>query len=71
MNRTPVNAERLKSVGYDEPRHVLEIELRNSSVYQYFGVPPGHFRSLMRTPMKDAFFERFIERGKFEGYSLN
>ncbi|WP_208738575.1 KTSC domain-containing protein [Bradyrhizobium vignae] len=36
MMRTPVRSSTLVSVGYDEAQQLLESELRNNPVYQYF-----------------------------------
>lgn len=60
MDRIRVESSNLKSVGYDEPRYLLEIEFHSGAVYQYARVPWHIFRGLMDAPSKGAFFRRFI-----------
>ena len=40
MDRTPVDSNLIRSVGYDLPSSILEIEFAESGrVYEYFDVP--------------------------------
>lgn len=50
MNRVPVNSSNLWSVGYDPISQTLEVEFRNGSDYQYFGVPQAVYNGLMAAP---------------------
>ena len=38
MQREIVNAETIASVGYDAKVHVLEVEFKDHSVFQIFGI---------------------------------
>jgi len=46
MKRTSVKSSLIKSVGYNQTTHTLEIRYENSTVFQYFQVPPAVFRRL-------------------------
>jgi hypothetical protein len=57
MDRKRVNSSKLRSVGYDEKSHTLEIEMSNGQVYQYVGVYPEVYRRLMAAPNPTSFFD--------------
>ncbi len=46
MRRTSVKSSLIKSVGYNQTTHTLEIRYEDSSVFQYFSVPTSVFRRL-------------------------
>ena len=50
MNRVAVDSTSVASVGYDERKHVLEIEFRGGRVYRYLDVPAAVHRLLLRAP---------------------
>jgi len=60
MDRTPVISSNLKSVGYDINTKTLEIEFKNGSVYQYYGVPLDIYEKLMKAPSHGKFFHAHI-----------
>ncbi|GHV55041.1 KTSC domain-containing protein [Synergistales bacterium] len=61
MQRTPVQSNNLKSVGYDPALKLLEIEfLSDHSVWQYHGVPPELYARLMAAHSRGSFFSRNI-----------
>jgi hypothetical protein len=60
MNRTLVSSSNLASVGYDQERHVLEIEFNDGSIYQYFDVPEAEHRSLMSASSHGKYFHAHI-----------
>ncbi|MCS6995461.1 MAG: KTSC domain-containing protein [Casimicrobiaceae bacterium] len=67
MNRKPLSASRLRSVGYDERERILELEFRDGTLRQYLAVSPEVYRRLLAAPSPDAFYadeieERFPER---------
>jgi KTSC domain len=57
MERKRVNSSKLRSVGYDEKSHTLEIEMSNGQVFQYVGVYPEVYRRLMAAPNPTTFFD--------------
>ena len=57
MDRKRVNSSKLRSVGYDEKSHTLEIEMSNGQVFQYVGVYPEVHRRLMAAPNPTSFFD--------------
>ena len=60
MTRTPVSSSNLKSVGYDNVSHTLEIQFHSGGVYQYMNVPPSVFAALMAASSHGSFFARAI-----------
>lgn len=54
--RRAVVSSELRSVGYDADALILEIEFQNGRVYQYHGVPPPIFESLLTAQSKGRFF---------------
>jgi len=46
MRRSAVKSELIKSVGYNEKTRTLEVCYSDSSVFEYFSVPPSVFRRL-------------------------
>lgn len=60
MIRDPVASSNIASIGYDPATETLEIEFTNSSIYQYFNVPPGLNEQLMASPSKGQFLNVYI-----------
>lgn len=61
MERQPVSSSNLLSVGYDAESETLEIEFKNSGVYQYFNVPPVVYERLMTANSLGQFFNAEIK----------
>ncbi|MGB9150283.1 MAG: KTSC domain-containing protein [Burkholderiales bacterium] len=61
MDRKPVNAEKIKAVGYDERARLLEVEFRDGSVKQYANVSREIQRKLMSASSIGSFFTDHIE----------
>lgn len=61
MDRKRVNANTLRSVGYDARSRVLEVELRNGTIVQYSGVSETLYRGLMSAPSPDSYYRDRIE----------
>ncbi|MEY4730795.1 MAG: hypothetical protein RL020_1953 [Pseudomonadota bacterium] len=61
MERKPVNAEKIKSVAYDEKTRTLEIEFRDGSVKQYANVSREIQRKMMSASSIGSFFANNIE----------
>jgi hypothetical protein len=68
MHAATVESTIVASVAYDARRERLQIEFRDRTVYQYFGVPAEVHDALMRAPSKGRCFNSLI-RGRFD-YSL-
>ena len=64
MQAAAVASTALVAVAYDARRELLQLEFRNRSVYQYFGVPVEVHQALLGAPSKGEYFNRAI-RGRF------
>lgn len=62
MERTPIDSSVLASVGYDPQARVLEIEMRNGSVYQYYEVPPEIHSGLMEAVPYGRYFNQQVKK---------
>jgi hypothetical protein len=56
VERTPVESSAIASVGYDASSAALEIEFKNGSVYQYFGVPPAEHEAMCNADSVGKYF---------------
>lgn len=61
MQRKAVISSNLQSIGYDETNRVLEIEFKNNTIYQYFGVPAGEYRGLMSADSQGKYLHAHIK----------
>ena len=61
MERKRVNANNLRSVGYDARGRVLEVEFSSGSIVQYSGVSEEVYRRLMNAPSPASFFQDQID----------
>ena len=57
MERKRVNSSRIRSVGYDERKQLLEVELSNGSIYQYSRVSPEVHRRFMAAPNPTSYYD--------------
>lgn len=60
MERVPVSSSNIASIGYDVDSQTLEVEFRNSTVYQYFGVPAHVHQEFMDAGSKGQYLNRNI-----------
>jgi hypothetical protein len=65
MKRQPVTSSNVKSVGYDDFKHLLEVEFSNGDVYQYIGVPENTYVAFMQAPSIGKAVHEML-RGKFK-----
>ncbi len=65
MERKAVESSMIRSIGYDEPQKVLEVEFMSGGVYQYAGVEPQEHRALVEAPSMGQYFSREI-KGKHQ-----
>ena len=60
MKRQIVASSNLRSVGYDEATHTLEIEFQNGRVYRYLEVPREVYEGLMKADSLGRYFNEYI-----------
>jgi hypothetical protein len=61
LDRKKVNADKIRSIGYDAGSQVLEIEFSDGKVVQYSRVPSEVHRRLMAAPTIVSYFRDHIE----------
>jgi hypothetical protein len=61
MRRQLVFSTNLRSVGYENAESILEIEFKDSGLYQYFHVPVEVYQGLLAAPSKGAYFHQQIK----------
>lgn len=66
MRRTPVTSSTLESVGYDSTNRVLEIEFKDGSIYQYYGVPEPVYLGLLSASSHGQYFDQEIKKGGYD-----
>jgi lysyl-tRNA synthetase class 2 len=62
MKREKVESSVLKSVGYDKDKKVLETELVNSTIYEYYQVPFSEYTNLMKSPSLGEYYNTHIKK---------
>ena len=65
MKRVGVRSSMINSIGYDEPRAVLEVEFEDGEVYDYFDVPLSVYEALRRADSVGGYFNEAI-RDQYE-----
>jgi len=65
MKRERVSSTSVRSIGYDAGTKILEVELRNNGIYQYFGVPPRVFDDLRNAASVGRYYSKFV-RDEYE-----
>ncbi len=61
MDRRKVSSDKIRSVGYDAPSQLLEIEFTDGKIVQYSRVPSEVHRRLMAAPTAVSYFRDNIE----------
>ena len=61
MTRQRVSSSSIRSVGYDPDTEILEIELRNGGIYQYFQVPAKEHDSLVNAASIGRYYAKIIK----------
>ena len=61
MNRKVVNSSVIGSVGYDPAGQVLEVEMNDGTIYQYYNVDMALYAGLLDAPSKEHFFDSKIK----------
>ena len=60
MERVPLDSSAVRSAGYDEASHTLELEFTSGRIYQFDSVPPSVYQWLLRTSHKGSYVNRMI-----------
>ncbi|MEE2705832.1 MAG: KTSC domain-containing protein [Planctomycetota bacterium] len=66
IQRTAIRSSVIPTAGYDPDRRILELELHNGAVYQYFDVPRSVHRELITADAPGRFFNANIRRGGYK-----
>lgn len=66
MDRVQVSSSNLLSVGYNSKTMVLEVEFKNRSIYQYFGIPSNIYSGLMSAKSHGRYFHAYIKKGRYQ-----
>ena len=61
MEREPVSSSNLVSVGYDPNSETLEVEFKNTGLYQYYNVPLFMYERMMAADSIGRFFNAEIK----------
>ena len=62
MKREPVESTAIKSVGYNEDKHLLEVEiLETGRIYQYKGVSVDEYLDFMDAKSLGEYYNRVIK----------
>ena len=61
MKRKSVQSSTLLSIGYDERKHILELQFTSSDVYQYAHVPAHVYDGLLVASSKGSYFNEHIK----------
>lgn len=67
MNRSLVLSSNILSIGYDQDSATLEVEFKNGSVFQYFGISQDVYSGLMNADSHGSFLDAHIKKA---GYSF-
>lgn len=61
VRRHRVKSTAIRSAGYDEDEWVLQLEITNGSIYNYFRVPPREYLGLLEAESKGAYVNRQVK----------
>ena len=65
MERMPLVSAALKSAGYDDRTHVLEVEFVHGSAYRYFDVPRSVYEGLLAADSRGAYFDENVRKAGY------
>ena len=66
MKRENVESSVLKSVGYDKDKKVLETELVNNAIYEYYKVPVSEYTNLMKSSSLGEYYNKRIKKYSYK-----
>lgn len=61
MDRSAVQSSNVVSAGYDEATQTLEVEFRQSGIYQYYNIPPQLAQQFLEASSKGQFLNIYIK----------
>ena len=61
MDREPVSSSSIVSVGYNPDSETLEVEFKNTGIYEYYNVPQFMHERLMQASSIGSFFNAEIK----------
>ena len=66
MKREPVTSSAIKSIGYNEDKQILEVEIVDTGrVYKYFNVPLEEYMDFLDAKSLGEYYNRVIKE-KYE-----
>jgi hypothetical protein len=66
MKRENVNSTVLKAIGYNERTQILETELVNNALYEYYKVSPQQYHSLIEASSLGEYYNKVIKKHKYK-----
>jgi hypothetical protein len=61
VNRQRVDSSSIVSIGYDPDSSILEVEFRNTRIYEYLGVPADLHHRLMAANSHGSFLNEYVK----------
>ncbi len=62
MKREPVDSTAIKSIGYNEDKQILEVEiLETGRIYKYFNVPLEEYLDFIEAPSLGKFYSMNVK----------
>lgn len=65
LPRRPVQSSSITSIGYAAQTQTLEVEFKNGSVYQYFGVPAAIYQGLMTAESHGHYLDQYVKKAGY------
>lgn len=65
IQRVPVFASTINSIGYGEETKTLEVEFEGGAIRQYFNVPKHEYEDFLNSSSPDQYFKEHIEKGGY------
>jgi len=68
MNRKDMDSDAIKSIGYDEEKQIVEVEIKKTGrVYRYFNVPLQDYLALIEAETIGGYYNK-VFKDKFPEY---
>ena len=62
MRREPVDSSAIKSIGYDEDKEVVEVEIRETEkIYKYYNVPLEDYLALIEADSIGNYYNKVFK----------
>lgn len=66
MNRQFVSSSSIASIGYDARSQTLEVEFKQSGIYQYYNVPNSIYMGLMNASSHGQYLDNNIKKAGYK-----